>query len=57
MKVPFREIYLESFQEFGILGSKAKKSSNYNIYILEFAKYGKEIMNKITQEKIDPCFV
>lgn len=56
MKIPFREIYQESFQEFEMKALKAKQSSNYNSYILEFVKYGKEIINKIKTENIDPCY-
>ena len=56
MNVPLKEKYKESFQEFELLGNKAKQSSNYNLFILQFVKYGKEILQKLESEKIDAYY-
>jgi hypothetical protein len=36
------------------LGQKAKQNSNYDLFILIFMKYSKEIIAKIEREGIDP---
>lgn len=38
------------------MGTKAKQSSNYDLFILIFLRYSKEILAKIGVEGIDPVF-
>lgn len=44
------------FEDFERLATKAKQASNYDIFILIFVKYSKQIMEKINIEGIDPCY-
>lgn len=54
--MPFRAVFSESFKELETLATKAKQSSNYDLFILIFLRYSREILGKLDKEGIDPAF-
>lgn len=38
------------------MGAKARQNSNYDLFILIFLRYSKEILGKLAAEGIDPVF-
>jgi hypothetical protein len=47
---------VDCFKELETLATKAKQSSNYDLFILIFLRYSKEILAKIEIEGIDAAF-
>ena len=45
--IPLTANYLTVFEDFERLATKAKQASNYDIFILIFVKYSKQIIEKI----------
>ena len=45
--IPLTANYLTVFEDFERLAAKAKQASNYDIFILIFVKYSKQIIEKI----------
>ena len=56
LKVPLRSAFAEVFRELETLGTKAKQNSNYDLFILIFLRFSKEIMAKLDVEGIDESF-
>jgi hypothetical protein len=53
LKVPLKAAFADVFKELEILGLKAKQNSNYDLFILIFLRYSKEILAKLDREGID----
>lgn len=56
LKLPFKAVFAEAFRELETLGLKAKQNSNYNLFILIYLRYSKEILAKLDHEGIDAEF-
>ena len=56
LKLPLRSDFVEVFRELESLGKKAKQNSNYDLFILIFLRYTKEILAKISFEGIDAMY-
>lgn len=53
LKVPLKAGFADIFKELEILGQKSIQNSNFNIFILIFLRYSKEILLKLDREGID----